>query len=289
MESNGLERTPEQATAPCAVSRRGDLQLHLLSYNGAVKPHAFIAQVELAADFAGWSPAETAVRVALSLEGEALRSLEDLRADERKDWAKLRESLHFRFGAGDRQEAACEELATRERRASEPLGAFAMDLRSLARRGYPEFGPVQQEELARRAFLRGIRPSRLREHIRLAAPSSLSEALREAEHAEPILAEHRGERAERFPVARGRSVGEPSRGQGYPSRLGLDSASELPGRQGPPDHRGNVPRPEDSVPQQPLQLAAGKPPPTAVSVSPTAGPNFRYLYAISKYPVFERS
>ncbi|XP_053351273.1 uncharacterized protein LOC128520866 [Clarias gariepinus] len=67
-----------------------------------------------------------------------------------------------------------------------------MDLRALARIGYPEFGPAQQEELARRAFLRGVRPWRLREHIRLAAPASLAEALREAERAEPaepIMAE----------------------------------------------------------------------------------------------------
>ncbi|KAM9461447.1 uncharacterized protein Hap1MRO34_017680 [Clarias gariepinus] len=255
---NALQQSdtaPEQATAPCSVRQRSDLQLRLPAYNGAGDPHAFIAQVELAAKFAGWSPAETAVRVALSLEGDALRALQDLRADERGDWVKLQQSLCFRFGAGDRNEAAGEELATRVRSASEPLGAFAMDLRSLARQGYPDFGHGQQEELARRAFLRGVRPYRLREHLRLAAPASLSEALREAERAEPILGEHRGERAERSSVARGRWVGEPSRGQGYPSRLGLDPASEFPRRrrgQGPPDHRCNVLRPEDSVPQQPL-------------------------------------
>ncbi|KAM9444005.1 uncharacterized protein Hap1MRO34_025110 [Clarias gariepinus] len=186
---------------------------------------------------------------------DALRALEDLRADERDNWLKLQQSLRFRFGTGDRNEAAGEELATRVRSASEPLGAFAMDLRALARIGYPEFGPAQQEELARRAFLRGVRPWRLREHIRLAAPASLAEALREAERAEPIMAERHGERAERPPVARGRSVGEPGRGQGYPSRLGLDTAPESSRRrrgQGPPDYRCNLLRPEDNVPQQPL-------------------------------------
>lgn len=45
-----------------------------------------------------------------------------------------------------------------------------------------------QEELALRAFLRGLHPQRLREHVWLAAPGSLAVALHEGEHAEAILA-----------------------------------------------------------------------------------------------------
>ncbi|XP_053370278.1 uncharacterized protein LOC128544243 [Clarias gariepinus] len=62
--------------------------VQLVFYTPARSKHKV---AKLATDFAGWSPAETGVRVALSLEGQALRALEDLRAYERKDWAKLRE------------------------------------------------------------------------------------------------------------------------------------------------------------------------------------------------------
>ncbi|KAM9450995.1 uncharacterized protein Hap1MRO34_021397 [Clarias gariepinus] len=61
------------------------------------------------------------------------------------------------------------------------------------------------------------------------------------------MAAHYGERAERPPAAQWRLVGEPSRGQGYPSRLGLDTASEIPRRrrgQGPLDYHCNVLRPD---------------------------------------------
>lgn len=52
--------------------------LRFPAYRGNGPPDAFLAQVQLAACAQGWAPAETAVRVALSLEGEALKVLEDL-------------------------------------------------------------------------------------------------------------------------------------------------------------------------------------------------------------------
>lgn len=75
----------------------------------------------LAVDFSRWSLNEIAVRVALSLQGEALRMLEDLQPGEQADCPKLQHALKCRFGAENRQEATCEELVTLVRRTDEKL------------------------------------------------------------------------------------------------------------------------------------------------------------------------
>ncbi len=67
------------------------------------------------------------------------------------------------------------------------MGAFAADIRVYARRGYPTFPAAAKKELSLHAFLRGLTPERLRQHVRLLSPRDLSEALREAERAEEVL------------------------------------------------------------------------------------------------------
>ncbi len=80
-----------------------------------------------------------------------------------------------------------EELTNRRRREGESVGAFTADIRVYARRGYPTFPAAAREELSLHAFLRGLTPERLRQHVRLLSPRDLSEALREAERAEEVL------------------------------------------------------------------------------------------------------
>ncbi|PWG68631.1 hypothetical protein DF186_24745, partial [Enterococcus hirae] len=67
------------------------------------------------------------------------------------------------------------------------MGAFAADIRVYARKGYPTFPAAAREELRLHAFLRGLTPECLRQHVRLLSPRDLSEALREAERAEEVL------------------------------------------------------------------------------------------------------
>ncbi|KAM9469643.1 uncharacterized protein Hap1MRO34_014046 [Clarias gariepinus] len=123
--------------------------------------------------------------------------------------------------------------AHRGGRAERPPAAQWRSVREPSRgQGYPSrLGNVQLSDVSRRGDGAGHR----------------KEALCEVERAEPIMAAHHGKRAERPPAAQWRLVGEPSRGQGYPSRLGLDTASKIPRRrrgQGPPDYHCNVLRPD---------------------------------------------
>lgn len=96
-------------------------------------------------------------------------------------------ALERRFGRHLGEEGSREELTSRCHRENETLGTFAADVRFDAQRGYPQFPTAALDELALHAFLQGLTPERLRQHVRLSRPHSLTEALQEAERTERIL------------------------------------------------------------------------------------------------------
>lgn len=138
----------------------------------------------------GWSAEKTGIQVALALEGKALQVLEDLSPAEQTSCAAIEAALQLwliRYGQRIFADDARDQLSSRRRHKEERLGEFAADLRLYARRGYPTFSQSQQEEMALQVFIQGIYPERLKEHLRLNAPSTLSAAIEEAERVEHIL------------------------------------------------------------------------------------------------------
>ncbi|XP_039453944.1 LOW QUALITY PROTEIN: uncharacterized protein LOC120432803 [Oreochromis aureus] len=173
---------PVQLQPPSGAPVRGSMKLP--RYNGEAPPETYLIQVQLAAQLNGWSTEETAVQVALALEGRALQILTDLQPEERLSWPAVARAMQSRFGLRTHADDARDKLASRPRRQEESLGAYAADLCLYARRGYPAFDAAAQEELALQAFVRGLQPKRLQEHIRLHAPETLAAALTEAERVE---------------------------------------------------------------------------------------------------------
>ncbi|CAI5657278.1 unnamed protein product [Oreochromis niloticus] len=176
---------PVQLQPPSGAPVRGSMKLP--RYNGEAPPETYLIQVQLAAQLNGWSTEETAVQVALALEGRALQILKDLQPEERLSWPAVARAMQSRFGLRTHADDARDKLASRPRRQEESLGAYAADLCLYARRGYPAFDAAAQEELALQAFVRGLQPKRLQEHIRLHAPETLAAALTEAERVEHVL------------------------------------------------------------------------------------------------------
>ena len=161
--------------------------MKLPKYHGEGLLETYFVQVQLAANFNGWSSEETGVQVALALEGKALQALMDLSPGQHASWPAIRDALQRRFGQRVFTDDAREKLANRFRKEGESLGAFAADLRFYTQRGYSTFADAEQEVLTLQAFVRGLRPERLREHIRLNFPHSLATALDEAERVEHVL------------------------------------------------------------------------------------------------------
>ncbi|KAL4004005.1 hypothetical protein ACER0C_003718 [Sarotherodon galilaeus] len=156
-------------------------------YNGLTPLEPYLSQVRLAARHNGWSDEEAATHLALALEGDALQVLFDLAPSEQHELQTLTIALERRFGQRHATDQSREQLTNRSRRPGESLGTFAADVLLHARRGYPEFPAAAREELSLHAFLRGLFPERLRQHVRLAMPQTLREALLEAERAELVF------------------------------------------------------------------------------------------------------
>ncbi|KAF7644241.1 hypothetical protein LDENG_00225350 [Lucifuga dentata] len=159
----------------------------LLRYAGTVPPEPYLAQVALAAMHNGRSTEETAAHVALALEGKALQVLLDLTSAEQRYYLTLAAALQRRFGQQITTAVMCNWLTHRCRREGETLGAYAADIHFYAQRGYPTFTPDACEELALCAFIQGLTPELLKEHLRITAPKTFNAALEEAERVEPVL------------------------------------------------------------------------------------------------------
>lgn len=159
----------------------------LPKFDGSTPLEPYLSQVRLAAAHSGWSNEEAATHLALALDGKALQVLLDVSPAEQRDLEALTSALQRRFGQRLFDDQSREKLANRNRREGESLGTFAADVQLYAHRGYPQFQASAREELALHAFLRGLAPEGLRQHVRLAMPQSLDEALREAERAEAVF------------------------------------------------------------------------------------------------------
>ncbi len=154
-------------------------------YSGLKPLKPYLAQVDLAALHDGWSREETATYLVLALEGPALQVLIGLSLE---SGVISRPSLLLLTTTSGREPLqGREELTDRHRREGERVGAFTADIRVYARKGYPTFLTTAREELSLPAFLRGLTPGRLCQHVCLLSPRDLSEALREVERAEEVL------------------------------------------------------------------------------------------------------
>ncbi|CAI5678294.1 unnamed protein product [Oreochromis niloticus] len=131
-EANCLQ-DPVQLQPPSGAPVRGSMKLP--RYNGEAPPETYLIQVQLAAQLNGWSTEETAVQVALALEGRALQILTDLQPEERLSWPAVARAMQSRFGLRTHADDARDKLASRPRRQEESLGAYAADLCLYARRG----------------------------------------------------------------------------------------------------------------------------------------------------------
>ncbi|KAJ8381149.1 hypothetical protein SKAU_G00019270 [Synaphobranchus kaupii] len=135
-----------------------------------------------------WTPEQTAGHLALALEGPALEAILDLPPAERQNLQALTAALQRRFIQHRSAEASREKLLSRYHCEEESWEKVAADVQRYAHEAYPEFDAAAQEKLALPAFLRALMPERLRDHVSLAQPGSISEALIKTTQAEDTLA-----------------------------------------------------------------------------------------------------
>lgn len=200
MEHNNASRDANSSTSISTAISMGSIaagetdpvqrgKLKAGRYDGTTSWEAFQAKFELVAAANGWSVAEKAVRLATSLEGEAQRVLLDLTVGEMKDPQAVATAVTRRFGKIVPAVAIRQQFSKRTRKPGEALGVFAAEIRYLARKGFTQFPEDVRLALATEAFITGLTPEALRQHVRLARPETLEEALERALAIEEVFSE----------------------------------------------------------------------------------------------------
>ena len=118
---------------------------------------------------------------------KALQVLTDIQPEGRFDWPAIKRVIQHRFGRQTHIKDTRDKLAGWRRRDGESLGAYTADLHCYTCMGYPTFDTRAQEELALQTFTRGLLPERLREHLCLYSPRTLTDAIAEGEQVEHVL------------------------------------------------------------------------------------------------------
>ncbi|CAL8349342.1 unnamed protein product [Boreogadus saida] len=170
-----------------APAHRPRTAVRLPKFSGVTQLEPYLAQFRLAAWHNGWCTEEAVVHLALALEGTAARVLLDLDQADQRDLQALIRALERRLGERVSRNESKQLLASHRRREEESLGVYAADVQLLTRRSYPEFSAATREALALHAFLRGLQPESLGQHVRLTEPQTLDAALDQAEQAEEEL------------------------------------------------------------------------------------------------------
>ena len=189
----GVQRPPVATTGragePGAAHRPlvARTAVRLPKFSGVTQLEPYLAQFRLAAWHNGWGAEEAVVHLALALEGTAARVLLDLDQADQRDLQALIQALERRLGERVSSNESKQLLASHRRREEESLGVYAADVQLLTRRSYPEFSAATREALALHAFLRGLQPESLGQHVRLTEPHTLDAALDQAERAEEEL------------------------------------------------------------------------------------------------------
>ncbi|CAL8350799.1 unnamed protein product [Boreogadus saida] len=166
-----------------AAAHRPRTAVRLPKFSGVTQLEPYLAQFRLAAWHNGWCTEEAVVHLALVLEGTAARVLLDLDQADQRDLQALIRALERRLGERVSRNESKQLLASHRRREEESLGVYAADVQLLTRHSYPEFSAATREALALHAFLRGLQPESLGQHVRLTEPQTLDAALDQAEQA----------------------------------------------------------------------------------------------------------
>ncbi|KAJ8352180.1 hypothetical protein SKAU_G00236560 [Synaphobranchus kaupii] len=145
--------------------RNSPLGTKLRRFDGKGNWQVYLVQFNFIAEAAGWR--ENDVNLAASLEGDALQALLDINEGEPPTFTLLSAALARRCGEVTLQIALKEQLQAKERWSGEKLALYAADVQRLTQRAYPQLTSPVKDSLALNAFLRGLRPTHLRQQQQL--------------------------------------------------------------------------------------------------------------------------
>ena len=147
-------------------------------YNGKSSWEAYLTQFKLLSDLNHWTEQQKATYPAISLRGQALTMLTNLREEQCSDFTALATALKNRFGNNHQAELNRAHLRSRTKKRDESLPELAEDVERLTRLAYPEAAETMIVVLAKDQFIDALPDEDMRLRIRQ-SPTYPSTGLRD--------------------------------------------------------------------------------------------------------------
>ena len=165
------------SAGPGEEAVRGGAQLQKpLPFDGRSPWDAYKLQFEMLSIVNGWSSAQKATYLAVSLRGPALTVLTNVSDDHRRDYDVLIAALDKRFGNAHHAELNQVKLRGRVRKREETLPELAEEVEHLARLAYPDATAEMVEVLAKDQFIDALLDEEFRLRLRQNKPQTLQGA-----------------------------------------------------------------------------------------------------------------
>ena len=136
----------------------------------------FLTQFEITSEINGWDYKSKSLYLANCLTGVARALLNELTAEQRRDYDSLVQKLTERYGSENRAEVFRSQLKSRVKGKGETTAQLAQAIRKLTRQAYPRVSLDVVEALAVDHFVDALPEAQIRLRLREVGPSTLAEA-----------------------------------------------------------------------------------------------------------------
>ena len=146
-----------------------------MKYDGLSDFEDFIGHFDAVALWNEWTYEEKGMQLACCLIQDAREVLTTVPLPMQTDYDSLIGALDERFRPPGREAQYTFKLMNRTLRENEPLAAYALDLRRLAKRAFP--GEPPNERLMINVFVKGLRDNGMKRHVHAFTPDTLRDAV----------------------------------------------------------------------------------------------------------------
>lgn len=173
----GLNSNAETSSSMTSQTRvDNSVKLKPQTFSGNDEFEDFLTQFEITSEINNWDYKAKSLYLANSLTGSARTLLNELTAEQRRDYASLVQKLMERYGSQNRAEVFRSQLKSRVKGKGETIQQLAMSIRKLTRQSYPNVSLEVIEALSLDHFIDALSDTDIRLRLREVAPKTLAEA-----------------------------------------------------------------------------------------------------------------
>lgn len=166
-----------ETSASTSQSRADNyLKLKPQHFSGTDDFEDFLTQFEITSELNAWNYRAKSLHLANCLTGAARALLNELTADQRRDYKNLVQKLTERYGSENRAEVFRSQLKSRTRGKGETIPELAQAIKKLTRQSYPKVSQDVIEALALDHFIDALTETEIRLRLREVGPKTLTEA-----------------------------------------------------------------------------------------------------------------